>query len=184
MAARPSAMLTAVVDLPTPPLPEATAMIEAMPGTPRLPEVCADAASGRAHGRAAARSGGGCGPRRYSRFHAAALLLGGQRHHRAGDARDRLDRALGGGPQRLHLLRPRGRHGDRKEDLGVGDENLRNQSERDDVAGEVRAVDRPEAFEDGLFGDAHALRIHAMPPSDRASRPPNQALVTARHRRA
>ena len=30
-------MLTAVVDLPTPPLPEATAMIEAMPGTPRLP---------------------------------------------------------------------------------------------------------------------------------------------------
>src|SRR5260370_39227727 len=33
-ALRPSARLTAVVDLPTPPLPEATAMIASTPGTP------------------------------------------------------------------------------------------------------------------------------------------------------
>src|SRR5215813_11478876 len=34
--ARPSARLTAVVDLPTPPLPEATAMIASTPGTPTV----------------------------------------------------------------------------------------------------------------------------------------------------
>src|SRR3954470_18605864 len=34
--ASPSARLTAVVDLPTPPLPEATAMIDSTPGTPTV----------------------------------------------------------------------------------------------------------------------------------------------------
>ena len=53
-------MLTAVVDLPTPPLPDATAMIAAMPGTPRLPEVCDGGAcgAGRRRGRAAAGGAG------------------------------------------------------------------------------------------------------------------------------
>src|SRR5687768_4033691 len=37
LALRPSARLTAVVDLPTPPLPLATAMIAPTPGTPALP---------------------------------------------------------------------------------------------------------------------------------------------------
>ena len=36
---RPSARLTATVDLPTPPLPEATAMIAATPGMPAGPLV-------------------------------------------------------------------------------------------------------------------------------------------------
>ena len=59
-AASPRARLIAVVDLPTPPLPDATAMIEAMPGTPRLPEECEAGAwaAGRAGaGRAAAGAG-------------------------------------------------------------------------------------------------------------------------------
>ena len=60
LAASPSAMLTAVVDLPTPPLPDATAMIEAMPGTPRLPWLCEAGAcwAGRAAGAAAGRGAG------------------------------------------------------------------------------------------------------------------------------
>ena len=37
MACRPSARLTAVVDLPTPPLPEATAIMCLMPATWHLP---------------------------------------------------------------------------------------------------------------------------------------------------
>ena len=37
LAARAMARLTAVVDLPTPPLPEATAMIDLTPGTSILP---------------------------------------------------------------------------------------------------------------------------------------------------
>ncbi len=45
--ASPSARLTAVVDLPTPPLPEATAMIDSTPGTPTF-------ASPRGAGRGAA----------------------------------------------------------------------------------------------------------------------------------
>src|SRR5215472_7702367 len=46
-ALRPSARLTAVVDLPTPPLPEATAMIASTPGTP-----CMDSPRGAPRGGA------------------------------------------------------------------------------------------------------------------------------------
>ena len=43
---RPSARLTAVVDLPTPPLPDATAMMAPTPGTPMVPWArCAAAAA-------------------------------------------------------------------------------------------------------------------------------------------
>ena len=59
-AARPSARFTAVVDLPTPPLPDATAMIASTPGTPALarcfPAGAAWAGAGR--GGAAGRGGG------------------------------------------------------------------------------------------------------------------------------
>ena len=135
-------MLTAVVDLPTPPLPEATAMIASMPGTPRLPWLCEAGACGAGAARRRRRGAGGRGgggARRHRRFHAAALLFGGQRHDRAGDARDRLDHALGGGAQRLQLLGARGRHGDREEHLAVGNEDVGHQAEVDDVAGEIRA---------------------------------------------
>ena len=58
LAASPSAMLTAVVDLPTPPLPDATAMIDAMPGTPRLPWLCEAGACGAGRAAAAGRGAG------------------------------------------------------------------------------------------------------------------------------
>ena len=96
-----------MVDLPTPPLPEATAMIASMPGTPRLPWLCEAGACGAWRGGAAdaARPDGGgwarLAARRDRRFHAAAFLLGGQRDHGAGHAGNRLDDALGGGAQRL-----------------------------------------------------------------------------------
>src|SRR6267154_1353547 len=46
MAAKPSARLHEVVDLPTPPLPEATAMTCVTPGMPAAFEVARAAASG------------------------------------------------------------------------------------------------------------------------------------------
>src|SRR3979490_800226 len=60
-AESPSARLTAVVDLPTPPLPEATAMIASTPGTPTAasPERCAlRGVAVPVDGRAAALAGG------------------------------------------------------------------------------------------------------------------------------
>ena len=60
-ALKPSARLTAVVDLPTPPLPEATAMIASTPGTPTVFSTpwAAARGAGRAAGvgRAAAAPG-------------------------------------------------------------------------------------------------------------------------------
>src|SRR6476659_2506801 len=53
LAARPSARLTAVVDLPTPPLPEATAVIDSIPGTPRLAGWAPDAGGRADAGRGA-----------------------------------------------------------------------------------------------------------------------------------
>src|SRR5215813_444162 len=58
---RPSARLTATVDLPTPPLPDATAMMAPTPGTPTVPwaRCAAAAAAGEVapgRGRPAARS--------------------------------------------------------------------------------------------------------------------------------
>src|SRR5215208_2789190 len=60
-ALSPSARLTAVVDLPTPPLPEATAIIDATPGTPTVDSPPCRAGRGSAppagDGRAAAAPG-------------------------------------------------------------------------------------------------------------------------------
>src|SRR5262245_51920900 len=56
--ASPSARLTAVVDLPTPPLPEATAMIDSTPGTPT---VASPRGAGRAPPAAPAAGAGRCG---------------------------------------------------------------------------------------------------------------------------
>ena len=129
-------------------------MIEAMPGTPRLPWLCDAGACGAGRLRRRLRPGSGRA-RRNRRFHAAALLLGGQRDHGAGDAGHRLDDALGGGAQRLHLLGAGGRHGDREEHLAVGDEDVGEEPELDDVAGEIRAVDGPETLQDGFLGNCH-----------------------------
>src|ERR1700730_4009799 len=85
MAARPSARLTATVDLPTPPLPEATAMIERTPGTSGL--------------GGAPRAWGCPGP---GRGLAGGLLRGQHRRHRQ-HARQGLDGLLRRLAQRLEL---------------------------------------------------------------------------------
>ncbi len=64
-----------------------------------------------------------------------------------------LDDAFRGGAQRLHLLRTCGRHRDRREDLLVGDEDVRDETKVDDVAGEIRTVHRLQAIEDSFLGD-------------------------------
>ncbi len=138
-------------------------MIEAMPGTPRLPGCArpAHAAQGAGAGRrrAPARRGRARGAarrtRRHRRLHAAALLLGGQRDHGAGDAGNGLHGALGGGAQRLQFLGAGRRHGDREEHLGIGDEDVGDQAEIHDIAGKIRPVDRPELLDDGFLGDCH-----------------------------
>ena len=153
-------MLTAVVDLPTPPLPEATAMIASMPGTPRLPWLCeaGACAAGRGAAGAAGAAGRICGAaraRRDRRFHAAALLLGGQRDDGAGNAGNGLDHALGRRAQRLEFLGAGGRHGDREEHLGVGDEDVGHHAEADHVTVEIGAAHRLQSFDDGFLGDGH-----------------------------
>ena len=77
---RPSARLTAVVDLPTPPLPEATAMIAPTP---------AMAVGLGARAPAGPPRGAWGGARRGARF-----ALGGERHHDRGHPGDRLDGRL------------------------------------------------------------------------------------------
>ena len=146
---RPSARLTAVVDLPTPPLPDATAMIEATPGTPEgpccwpWPCVCA----GRPRGRRALRR---------TRCGRAGLALGGQRDHRRLHAGHRLDGFLGALSHRLPGLHDAGIDRDREEHLAVV---------RDDVGqragpGQRRAVgtgDFAETCNDVVLGDRHGV---------------------------
>ena len=146
-------MLTAVVDLPTPPLPEATAMIASMPGTPRLPGCGRRAHAARARGGAA---GGGRarrdGPRRGASmpppfFSAVSATMAPATPGIAFTTRSAAARSGSS------LLGAGGRNGDREEDLAVGDEDVGDQAEADDVAFKIGAVDRPELFEDGFFGD-------------------------------
>ena len=92
-------------------------------------------------GAAAAGAGAAGAGAADRRFHAAALLLRRQRHHGAGNAGHRLDDALGRRAQRLHLLRARGGTVIEKNTF-VGDEDVGDQPEIDDVAGEIRAVHR------------------------------------------
>ena len=149
-------MLTAVVDLPTPPLPEATAMIASMPGTPRLPWLCEAGACGAgARGSwrrrwlgAAGRGGTGASmpPPFFSAVSATTAPA------TPGMALTTRSAAARSGSS---LLGARGRHGDREEHLRVGDEDVRHHAELDDVAGEIRPVDRLQAFEDGFLGDGH-----------------------------
>ena len=119
-----------MVDLPTPPLPDATAMIEAMPGTPRLPWLCEAGACGAGRAALARACGGGAAGRGGTGasmpppfFSAVSATIAPVTPGMA------LTDTLGGGAQRLHLLGARGRHGDREEHLAVGDEDVRDQSE-------------------------------------------------------
>ena len=146
---RPSARLTAVVDLPTPPLPEATAIIEATPGTPDgpccgpWPCVCA----------ARPPAGAPCGGLAAA---APALALCRQRHHRRLHAGHCLDRLLGALSHRLPSLHHAGIDGDREEHLAVARDDLRQRA----GVGQRRAVrprDFAEALEDVFPGDRHGF---------------------------
>ena len=128
IAWNPSARLTAVVDLPTPPLPEAIAMMCLTPGTPamlRCPPACGWARGGGALA-IAARAAGACLLHARVLEHVAAawrcrggrggaaLALGREHGHDTRDARKLGDDLLGGLAQRLELLGARGRHRDRE----------------------------------------------------------------------
>ena len=162
MACRPSARLTAVVDLPTPPLPEATAIMCLMPATwiavpPAAGSRCR-AAAGRAPGarllhpgafrhRSAPRRGAGC-------CRPARLL----RRQHGDDALHAVHLAhdlLGGLAQGLELGRPLRRHRDREGDAAVLQQDLRHQPQVDDIALHVGPLDPAQALDDLLFAGAH-----------------------------
>src|SRR4029450_6141349 len=94
MSRKPSARLTAVVDLPTPPLPDATAMMAFTPS------------GARAGLGAAGGPGGAAGSR--------------ARHHGRLDPRHRAHRRLGSLAHRLPARDRRGVHVDGEEHLAVG----------------------------------------------------------------
>ena len=140
-----SARLTDVVDLPTPPLPEATATMAAMPGSaPRL-VACGGWLRGAAPGAAAPgqpharRAAGGAlgGEHRGDRGHA------GERHHRrlAGGAQ----RLLGGSLARVDL--------EGEADIAVAHDHARHHSERDHVLALPRVLDPGERRQNLLLGD-------------------------------
>src|SRR6202007_3088773 len=89
---KPKARLAAVVDLPTPPLPDATAMIEPTPGTSGF---CACGSGGAPCARWARCRGLGA---------AARARLGGEHGRDRQHARQRLDRLLGFLAQGLEFL--------------------------------------------------------------------------------
>ena len=99
--ARPTARLQATVDLPTPPLPEATATMCLTPGSGVVERV----------------RGWGGAPWRARRRPRAPLR--GQRHDRAVDAGNRLDGGFGPCAHRFQLAALGGIDGDRGEHLAV-----------------------------------------------------------------
>ena len=139
LARNPSARLAATVDLPTPPLPDATATIAPTPGTaPRAVRTPAGppAGPGRRRGRAAAR-------RRLRRQHR------GHRKH----AGQRLDGLLGCLPQRFETRAALALDLDREGDIAVANDETRYHAERDDVGALVGIGDAAQRVEDLSFGD-------------------------------
>ena len=140
------ARLTEVVDLPTPPLPEATATMAAMPGSaPRLSWPCGGWLRG-----AAPRRGGACAP---SRGAAAGGALGGEHRGDRGHAGERHHRRLAGGAQRLlggSLARV---DLEGEADIAVAHDHARHHSERDHVLALPRVLDPGERRQNLLLGD-------------------------------
>src|SRR6202795_5109230 len=99
MAASPSARFTAVVDLPTPPLPDATAMMDSTPGMP------AGDGAARPPDAAPWRGGG---------------ALASQRDQHRDDARQRAHRGFGAFAHRLPLLDRCGVDRDGEKHLAIG----------------------------------------------------------------
>src|SRR2546430_17425562 len=97
-AAKPSARLQEVVDLPTPPLPEATAMTCLTPGMPAAFDVARALRSGGVADTGCSRS------KRIVLLHIARTQIIFRRHHRRGLAgRTRGENFL---PHRLHAASP------------------------------------------------------------------------------
>ena len=176
--ARPTARLQATVDLPTPPLPEATAMMCLTPGIGSLDRPCR---RGRRIGlMTMRRRGAGDVARRFRR----------QRHHRAGDAGNRLDRGLGRGAHRLHRLRPRRIDGDGDEHLAVANGHAGDRPEFGQGRAAVGAGNRRQRRHHLVAGNhgsqsfslAAAERSSPAEGDDSARRPPIE-LVAQRHDR-
>ena len=104
--AKPTARLQATVDLPTPPLPEATAMMCLTPGSGSLDRPCRRGGEHRLDGHA----GGAATVRATSAVSVTTAPA---------TPGSRLDRGLRPGAHRLHRLRPRRIDGDGDEDLAV-----------------------------------------------------------------
>ena len=142
LAASASARLAAVVDLPTPPLPEATATIVLHAGHERL---AGPGLSGPpARGRAPAARCGGAG--------AARMSLRGQHRGDRQDAGQGLDRLLGRLAQRLEM-RPALRVDlDREADMAVAHDEPRHHAQADDVLAAVGIEHAAQRVEHLGFG--------------------------------
>ncbi len=151
---RPSARLSAVVDLPTPPLPEATAMTALTPGISACRDIgeppggcggCRCAEAGLTPPPAGAAAG--------RRWRAARLALGGERDHRRGDAGNGAHRSFG---LRAHVFpgaRLMGIDIDREEDLAVIGRD-RRQHTRFRQGGAARRPHLRKRIQDLLLRDA------------------------------
>ena len=166
----PSARLTAVVDLPTPPLPEATAIMCLMPGTSM---VCR-ARRGRPWRRRRVSRRGAAAPAR------ACCTLALSAARPPADLRSPIAAALGppGFSAVSTAMTPvtpgmsrttfsaacrngsssgaySGRHRNRERDATVLQQDLRHQPQVDDVALQVRPSDLTQPFEDLFLAEAH-----------------------------
>ena len=145
LARKPSARLAATVDLPTPPLPEATATIAPTPGT--APRACE---------RRAAPGRGGAGVRRAGA--AAGRRLRGQHRRHRKHPRELLHGLFRRLAQRLEPRAALALDLDRKGDIAVADDEPRDHSERDDVGALVGIRHPAQRIEDLSFGDgAHFI---------------------------
>jgi len=78
---------------------------------------------------------------------ARCLAVCRQRDQRALDARHGRYRLFGSQPQGLKRLGLIGRHGDRKIDFSIGDEDIRDHAAGDEVAFEIRTANLGECFQ-------------------------------------
>ncbi len=157
---RPSARLTAVVDLPTPPLPEATAMMAPTPGMP------VGACGARAPG--CGRAGAGCawvwdwvcGRLGGAARTCARRTFAGQSDQCRRHAGNRAYGLLGAGADRLPLRHGGGVDSDREEHLAVGDEDVGQRAgfgQRLAVGPRNLTECRADIFLGDCHGDLHTL---------------------------
>ncbi len=165
LAASARARLTAVVDLPTPPLPDATATIVFTPGTSCF--AGAAPVSWTVSVGAVRMSGGAASG-------ALRRLLGGQHGAHRQDAGQRVDDLLGRLAQRFELRRARRLDLEGEGDVTVAHGKAGDHAEADDIAALLRIAHLAQGSENLLFCDlAHRLGATII----RRSAPPSGALV-------